>query len=88
VRIGEEKVDGTVCFYLKGSIISEDLDAIAAGKAAEGLPVEVDIWIGVDDRLLRKVIFDGQIHKDENAEIIRTLTLSKFNQLIDIESPE
>lgn len=88
IRINEEKIDDASCFHLRGSLLSDDLDAIASGKAAEGLPVAVDIWIGVDDLLLRKVVFDGQIHEDENEGILRTLTLSKFDQPVDIAAPE
>jgi hypothetical protein len=83
-----EMAGGTLCFHLKGLLDSEDLDAIAVGHAAKGLPVETDIWIGAGDFLLRKVTFDGRICKDENDGIIRTLELSRFNEPVEIELPE
>ena len=83
-----ETAGGTRCFHLKGMLTSEVLDAIAVGHAAEGLPVETDIWIGKKDFLLRKVVFDGRICKDENDGIVRTLELSRFNEPVNIELPE
>ncbi len=86
--IGIEKVGGTRCYHIESMITSEVLDAIAVGHAAEGLPVETDIWIGTGDFLLRKVMFDGRICKDENDGIVRTLELSQFNEPVEIELPE
>ena len=86
--LDEESVDGVLCFHLKGMLVSESLDAIAAGHAAKGLPVKCDIWIGVDDFLLRKVVLEGKICDDENEGIIRTLELSQFNEPVAIELPE
>jgi len=86
--LNEEVFGRALCFHLKGTIQSEVLDAIAVGHAAEGLPVDVDFWIGVDDLLLRKVVFDGQICEDENQGIVRTLVVSDFNEPSNIELPE
>ena len=83
-----ETAGGTRCFHLKGLLDSKVLDGFAVGHAAEGLPVETDIWIGAGDFLLRKVMFDGQITEEENAGIIRTLELSLFNEPVEIELPE
>ncbi len=86
--LDEQTFGGVLCFHLKGTIQSEVLDAIAVGHAAEGLPVDVDFWIGIDDLLLRKVVFDGQICEDENQGIVRTLVVSDFNEPSNIELPE
>ena len=86
--IDQQHFGGALCYHIKGLILSEVLDSIAAGHAAEGLPVDVDMWIGVEDLLLRKVVFDGQICEDENTGIVRTLVLSNFNGPITIELPE
>ncbi len=86
--IDQEEFGGVLCYHMKGSILSEALDSIAVGHAAEGLPVDVELWIGIADLLLRKVVLDGQICEDENIGIIRTLVLSDFNEPIIIELPE
>ena len=88
VLLEPEKVDGALCFHMGGMLVSDVLDAIAVGHSAEGLPVEVEIWIGVDDFLLRKVVFDGRICEKEKDGIVRTLELSKFNEPVTIEVPE
>jgi len=83
----EAKEGGDLCFHLKGMLRSEALDAIAVGHAAEGLPVETEIWIGTEDFLLRKVEFKGQITEEEVPGIVRSLSLSKFNEPVTIELP-
>ncbi len=86
--IDAETFGGICCYHLKGIIQSESLDAIAVGHAAEGLSVPVELWIGTDDFLLRKVTFTGQICEDEDPDIKRTLVVSDFNQPVEIELPE
>lgn len=86
--VDQQMFDGVLCYHMKGSILSEVLDAIAVGHAGEGMPVDVEFWIGIEDLLLRKVILDGQIHEEENQDIVRTLIVSDFNEPIDIELPE
>ncbi|MFC2028020.1 LppX_LprAFG lipoprotein [Chloroflexota bacterium] len=86
--LGEQTFGGVLCYHLKGTILSEVLDAIAVGHAAEGLTVDVEFWVGIEDLLLRKVVFDGQICEDENKGIIRTLVLSDFNKSVTIELPK
>lgn len=88
VLLGIQSEGGVPNYHLKGLIRSEVLDAIAVGHSAEGLPVDVEMWIGVDDLLLRKVVFDGRICDDENEGIVRTLVLSDFNEPVNIELPE
>ncbi|MDD5092885.1 MAG: LppX_LprAFG lipoprotein [Dehalococcoidia bacterium] len=84
----DEKSGGVICFHMSGTLFSETLNSIAVGHAAEGLPVRTDIWIGVEDFLLRKVVFDGRICEDEKEGIIRTLDISRFNQPVTIQLPE
>lgn len=82
-----ETVEGAPCFHLSGMLRSEVLDSVAVGHAAEGLPVETEIWIGAEDFLLRRVTFKGQITEEEVPGIVRTLTLSRFNEPVTIELP-
>ncbi|GEM_PF-504446 len=82
-----ESINGTVCFHMSGMLRSEVLDAVAVGHAAEGLPVQTEIWIGAEDFLLRRVTFKGQITEEEVPGIVRTLTLSRFNEPVTIELP-
>ncbi|MFO8102375.1 MAG: LppX_LprAFG lipoprotein [Dehalococcoidia bacterium] len=87
-RLDAEKTGGTLCFHLKGDIDSMVLDAIAVGHAAGGLSVDTDIWIGSQDFLLRKVVFDGRITEEEDEGIVRTLELSRFNEPMEVELPK
>lgn len=88
VKLGEEKVAGALCYHIKGTLDSGDLSAISCGAAIEGISIDTDVWIGKDDFLLRQIKLEGQITKDEKPGIVRTLSISNFDQPVTIELPE
>jgi len=88
VILGEEKVAGVLCYHIKGTLDSGDLSAITCGNAIEGVSIDTEVWIGKEDFLLRQIKLEGQITKDEEPGIVRTLSLSNFDQPITIELPE
>jgi hypothetical protein len=83
----EEQIDGTLCYHLKGVITSESLRSIT-GTTATGVSINSEIWIGKQDFLARQVKLAGKITDSEKEGIIRTLTLSNFNQQINITLPQ
>ncbi len=87
-RLSVGNAGGTMCFHLVGDLEAMALNDIAVGHAAEGLTVKTDIWIGVGDFLLRKVMFDGRITQEEDEGITRTLDLSQFNEPVEIVLPQ
>jgi len=88
VKLGEEKVAGALCYHIKGTLDSGDLSAISCGAAIEGISIDTDVWIGKDDFLLRQIKLEGQITRDEKPGIVRTLSISNFDQPVTIELPE
>ncbi|MDY6911815.1 MAG: LppX_LprAFG lipoprotein [Chloroflexota bacterium] len=86
--LGEEKVGGALCYYVRGVIDSGELSAISCGAAIEGITIDTDIWISKKDFLPRKFRFEGQITKNEEIGIVRILTVSEFNEPVTIELPE
>lgn len=88
IKLGEEKVAGTLCYHIKGTLDSGDLSAITSGAAIEGISIDTEVWIGKDDFLLRQIKLEGQITRDENPGIVRTLIISNFDQPVTIELPE
>lgn len=73
-------------FHLGGKVGSESLKSIS-GSAIEGIVLDAEIWIGRDDFLVRKLTLDGRITQDEVDGIVRTITLSDFNEPFVIEAP-
>jgi hypothetical protein len=86
-QLGEEQIGGTLCYYLKGSIASDALRPIA-GSAAAGVVINVEVWIGKEDFLVRHIKLEGKITEAEKEGIVRTLDLSNFNQEVEIKLPE
>jgi len=88
IKLDEEKVAGVLCYHIKGTLDSGDLSAITCGNAIEGVSIDTEVWIGKEDFLLRRIKLEGQITKDEEPGIVRTLSISNFNQPVTIELPE
>lgn len=82
-----EQVGDTLCYHLKGGIASEALKPIT-GSAVTGTTISAEVWIGTQDFLVRQVKLTGKITDGENDGIVRTLTLSNFNQNVNITLPQ
>jgi len=86
-KLADENSGGVICYHLSGSISSDDLSAIT-GSSVKGVAINVEVWIGKDDLLLRSVKLTGKITETEVPGIVRTLNLSDFNEVISIELPK
>jgi hypothetical protein len=85
-KVGEEDSGGILCYHLSGTIDSGNLGAIT-GSSVQGVPVSTDVWIGKDDFLPRQIKLVGKITEGEKDGIVRTLSLSNFDQPVNIEKP-
>ena len=83
---GQADIDGVKAYHLTGKIDSGALNA-AIPTAEAGLPVSVELWIGVSDNLARRARIVGPVAKDEASNIARQIDLTKFNSGIDIQPP-
>jgi hypothetical protein len=87
VRVtGMEQVGGDNTYLLEGHVDSGVLKA-AAPIAEPGLTVNVKIWVGVDDYTIRQVRLEGPFAPGEPENIVRILSLSKFDEPVSIEPP-
>jgi WD40 repeat protein len=89
--VGEETLNGVPVIHLQGTMIIEDLEG-------EG-DFTVDIWVGAEDNYIYQLIIEGQttmegmgdalfdIGGGEVAMLI-TMTLSNYNEPVQIEIPE
>jgi len=83
-----ETVDlaGTKVHHISGVADAASLNALTGGAATAG-ELKLDLWIGVDDKLLRQLVAVGSLDPAEPATIKRTLVLSKFNSPVTIAPP-
>jgi hypothetical protein len=86
-QLGEEQKGGTLCYHLKGSVASDALRPIT-GSAVAGVTIDVEVWIGEEDFLVRQIRLEGKITESEKDGIVRTLDLSGFNQEVNIQLPQ
>ena len=91
---GVKEMDGEQVYHLKGQAPFGVVDFIlGTGSATEdsGLPPsDIELWIGVDDFLMRKLsvqseFVDPESGTEGSSEL--TLTLSDFNEPMDIQPP-
>jgi hypothetical protein len=85
--VGQEKVGGAQTWHVKGSVQSDVL-TVPVPIARPGLTVGIEVWIGVDDSLIRQVYLEGPIAPGEPDNIVRQLALSDFGENVTIEAPQ
>lgn len=87
IKLEDEEVEGIACYRIRGKISSEDLRPLTL-SSVEGVKIDVEVWIDKEQFLLRQIRLEGQITPEEKLGIIRTITLSNFNQIVEIELPK
>ncbi|GAB4249651.1 MAG: hypothetical protein Kow00122_07150 [Thermoleophilia bacterium] len=85
--VAEESVGDVSTYHLKGSVAATDVAAIA-GATSTTEPFAGDVWIGVNDHLVRRIQLVGAATSSENPATLRTIELSKFNEDVTIEPPQ
>jgi hypothetical protein len=83
---GQSEVDGVQAVKITGTLDSSAIEA-ALSSVQPGLPVTVDLWIGVEDGLPRRARISGRLAQDEPENIVRQVDLSRFNSRVDIQPP-
>lgn len=86
-KLVDEQSGGVMCYHLSGSIDSGSLSPIT-GSSVQGTAISVELWVGKDDLLVRSIKLTGKITETEVPGIIRTLSLSNFNENMSIALPQ
>ena len=90
--LGEETRDGVRVYHVSGSVPASEFSE----EGAEG-ELQADLWIGVEDLLIRELAIEGQIEPpddslelDEGGTVGMSLSmkLSDFGVPVTIEAPE
>ena len=93
--VGKEDLAGVPVYHLRG---------LAPRGSIEGLEgdLEADVWIGLDDNLLRRLALNGEVEVEESGTgdllpgaglsgtttVTVDMVLSDYNQPVQIEVPE
>ncbi len=85
-RAGEEQVDGVEATRLRGQITARRLAAFLGNTPSDAL-VPVELWVGRDDSLIRRIEVTGPVEEDEPDDVARTVELSAFGKSVRIERP-
>jgi hypothetical protein len=85
--LDDEKIGSTLCYHIKGDIVSQALEPIT-GVTAKDIPVSVEVWIDKDGFLVQQITLTGKITDSEEDGIVSTLTISNYDKDVDISLPE
>lgn len=85
---GSEAVGGVETHRLTGKVKAGDAAPLLAVSSTSDRLVDVELWIGKDDLLLRRIRVRGPVGEGEPADAGRTVELSDFGRPFEIEAPE
>ncbi len=83
---GSEEVDGVDSYKLKGTIRASALEPLLPDAEGDA-EVPIELWIGKDDKLLRRVRLSGPISPSEGEDAVRTIELSAFDEPVSVTAP-
>lgn len=85
--VAREDLGGRSTYRIEASVDSGKMTLFAA-NAAPGRKLKARVWVGVDDPVLVRVEIEGTVSEGEPADLLRRLTLSKFDESIQIDAPK
>jgi hypothetical protein len=85
--LSNEQLGDILCYHLKGNVASEALRPLT-GSSTAGVIINTEVWIGQKDFLVRQIKITGKITDSEKEGIVRTLTLTNYNQNANITLPK
>jgi hypothetical protein len=82
---GTEDIDGTPSYRVEATVDSGVVQMF--GPAPAGRTLEAAVWIGVDDSLVRRIEVRGALRAGEPDDLVRRVTLSRFDEEFEIVAP-
>jgi lipoprotein LprG len=82
-----EEVDGVDCYRVDATLDSGDL-TLLPGSPQAGRSVPTVAWVGVKDPLVHRIEIRGPVASGESKDLVRTLTLSRFDEDVSIAPPD
>lgn len=81
-----EKVDGRNTYRVEATVDSGSM-TLFASNPIPGRALKARAWVGVDDPVLVRVEIEGAVSEGEPPDLLRRLTLSKFDEPVQIDAP-
>ena len=81
-----ERVNGTPSWHIVATLPSESMRTLVPA-AAEGNQVQLGLWIGQEDDLLRKIRVEGEVLPGDSPEVVRVITIDSFDEPSEISLP-
>lgn len=85
--VAREDLGGRSTYRIEASVDSGKMTLFAA-NAAPGRSLKARVWVGVDDPVLVRVEIEGAVSEGEPVDLLRRLTLSRFDESIQIDAPK
>jgi LppX_LprAFG lipoprotein len=86
-KAGSEEVGGADSYRLRGEVSATDLVTLLGDRLARR-DVAVGLWVGKQDLMLRRIRLEGPALEGEPSNIVRTIEISDFDRIVEIEPPE
>jgi len=86
-RDGSEDVGGVATERLRGRAPAAKVAPLVAVSPGPG-SVKVTLWIGKDDKILRRIQVSGPVAAGEPASASRVVEVSRFDEKVRIEAPK
>ena len=83
---GTESADGVESHHLTARIPNAEV-AVFLGSAPQDGVTDVELWIGVEDSLVRKLVLKGPSLQGDPPETERIIELSRYGVPVDIVAP-
>ncbi len=85
-KSGVENIDGVQNHHLTGKINAQQLAALSP-EAVQTNTVNVDMWVGVADKQLHRVLLSGAISRGDAAKASYDIHFSDFNKPVTVNLP-
>lgn len=83
--VGTESIDGVPSYRVEANVDSGAVQIFGAAPA--GRTLQAVVWIGVDDPLVRRIEVRGALRAGEPDDLVRRVTLSRFDDEFEIVAP-
>jgi hypothetical protein len=85
-RLEDGEAAGGKVYRVRGKITARKLAAFLGNTPSDRL-VPVELWVGQDDSLIRRIEVTGPVEENEPDDIARTVYVSSFGKNVHVERP-
>ncbi|MEE8422560.1 MAG: LppX_LprAFG lipoprotein [Dehalococcoidia bacterium] len=82
---GSDRIDGVQTYRVEATVDSGAVRLFGDPQAGKALRAKV--WIGVDDPLIHRIELEGPLRRGERDDLLRRITLSRFDSDPEIVAP-